>query len=288
VFNVGSYRRERVGAKTPASWFRADNTDAIGKRKELAQACMDDMKEWLSETDKIGRVGIYDATNTTRERREWIMTQLIDIVPSRGHVLFVESVVNDENLVEHNIREVKLTMPDYEGATEQTAINDFRARIAAYADVYEKMGSHPDENNLSWVRVEDGGRFVAMNRIRGYLQGRVCQMLSTLHTMSRPLYLSRHGQSTYNVLGKIGGDSSLSEEGQTYAKILAKFVHKNILGLEEDGSWPNNSPPPDSSAPNVRARLYTSSLRRTKETAQHIGKKEDVYRDCVENANSVL
>lgn len=29
-----------------------------------------------------------------------------------------------------------------------------------------------------------------------------------------PLYFTRHGRSEYNTLGKIGGDSSLSKEGQ--------------------------------------------------------------------------
>jgi hypothetical protein len=32
-----------------------------------------------------------------------------------------------------------------------------------------------------------------------------------LHTLSRTFYLTRHGQSEYNLLGKIGGDSGLTE-----------------------------------------------------------------------------
>ena len=231
---------------------------------------MDDMKSWLKEADERGRVGIYDATNTTRERREWIMAQLVDIVPSRGHVLFIESVVNDENLVEHNIREVKVSMPDYEGASESEAIADFRNRINAYKDVYEMMGSHKEEENLSWVRVEDGGRFVAMNRIRGYLQGRICQLLSTLHTMSRPIYLSRHGQSQYNELGKIGGDSPLSEQGEAYACALAKWVHTEILHLTPEGKFLGGVALDSTSNPQLRSRLYTSSLKRTIQTARHI------------------
>jgi broad specificity phosphatase PhoE len=161
-------------------------------------------------------------------------------------------------------------MPDYEGASEKDAIADFRSRIHAYADVYEMMGSHKDEENLSWVRVEDGGRFVAMNRIRGYLQGRIVQMLSTLHTMSRPIYLSRHGQSQYNELGKIGGDSPLSEQGEQYSVALAKWAHKEILALNEDGTFSGGVALDSSKNPQLRSRLYTSSLKRTKDTAKHI------------------
>ena len=265
VFNVGSYRRERVGAKTPAEFFRSDNAAASEVRKQLAQECMTDLKRWVTETVTEGRVAVYDATNTTKSRRDWILCELASVVQSRNNVLFVESVVNDEKLVENNVKEVKVSMPDYDGMTPDAAVADFKARIAAYQTVYEPMGSHPDDNNLCWVRVEDGGLRVTMNRIRGYLQGRICQLLSTLHTMSRPIYLTRHGQSEYNVKGKIGGDSKLSEWGEEYAEELAKYVHTKILGLNEDGSFPD---------PNnrtcVHAKLYTSSLFRTKETAKHI------------------
>jgi 6-phosphofructo-2-kinase/fructose-2,6-biphosphatase 2 len=87
-------------------------------------------------------------------------------------------------------------MPDYEGSTPEAAMKDFRERIAAYVSVYEMMGADKAEQDLSWVRVEDGGRFVAMNRIRGYLQHRLVAFLSTLHTVGCfSLFFSRftHG-----------------------------------------------------------------------------------------------
>ena len=59
-----------------------------------------------------------------------------------------------------------------------------------------------------------------------------------LHTMPRTFYMTRHGQSEYNVLGKIGGDSGLSQNGLEYARRLARFAKeviatKTIIG--EDG-----------------------------------------------------
>jgi len=53
-------------------------------------------------------------------------------------------------------------------------------------------------------------------------------MLS-LHNTSRPIYLSRHGQSQYNVLGKVGGDSDLSKAGEEYALKLSEYAEKHIL-----------------------------------------------------------
>lgn len=39
----------------------------------IAEACLKDMIEWL---EKGGQVGIYDASNTTDERRAWIQHKL--------------------------------------------------------------------------------------------------------------------------------------------------------------------------------------------------------------------
>jgi broad specificity phosphatase PhoE len=86
-----------------------------------------------------------------------------------------------------------------------------------------------------------------------------------LHTMPRVFYLSRHGQSEYNLLGKIGGDAGLTEAGREYARRLADFAH-NVVGMEvekdEETGEEKRIPRP--------ARLWTSTLRRTKETAQFI------------------
>lgn len=74
-------------------------------------------------------------------------------------------------------------------------------------------------------------------------------------TTSHAFYLSRHGQSEYNALGRIGGDSGLTSHGDAYARKLGEYVKEHIL---VDGNK------------NVPARLWTSTMRRTKETAAYI------------------
>ncbi len=88
-----------------------------------------------------------------------------------------------------------------------------------------------------------------------------------LHTLPRTLYFTRHGQSEYNLLGKIGGDSGLSHNGQEYARRLAKFAKETIATETKivDGKEVKIEVP---------ARLWTSTLVRTKETAQHIEHNE--------------
>ena len=89
-----------------------------------------------------------------------------------------------------------------------------------------------------------------------------------LHTLPRTFYLTRHGQSEYNTLGKIGGDSGLTPSGVEYARRLAVFAHEYIG--QETKVDPITKEPVISPRP---ARLWTSTLRRTKETAQFIEHK---------------
>jgi len=60
------------------------------------------------------------------------------------------------------------------------------------------------------------------------LQSRVAFYLMNLHLKPRSIYLSRHGESIYNVEGKIGGDSDLSPRGWDYARALPALVKDNI------------------------------------------------------------
>lgn len=93
----------------------------------------------------------------------------------------------------------------------------------------------------------------------------VAHFVMNLHTLPRVFYLSRHGQSEYNLLGKIGGDAGLTDAGLEYARRLANFAHNVIaMDVEKDGETGEEKRTP------CPARLWTSTLRRTKETAQFI------------------
>lgn len=63
----------------------------------------------------------------------------------------------------------------------------------------------------------------------------------------RNIYLTRHGESLNNILTIIGGDSSLSDSGRQYGLELKKIFSK------------------------TKPEVFTSELKRTKETADCIG-----------------
>lgn len=135
-----------------------------------------------------GVVGILDATNSTKERRKWVM----DTCSAQGvEVLFVESKCDDEDLIMANIRDVKATSPDYRGQDPETAALDFRNRIRNYEKVYRSIDVEGDEDEYTYLKMMDVGKQVIINRIQDYLQSRIVYYLMNLHIRPRSVWLSR-------------------------------------------------------------------------------------------------
>src|SRR5260370_35177473 len=66
VFNVGSYRRERLGSRQRHSFFDPPNEAGQSPRREVALAALDDM---LAFPDAGGDLGIDNATTKPPGRR---------------------------------------------------------------------------------------------------------------------------------------------------------------------------------------------------------------------------
>ncbi|KAJ1658757.1 Fructose-2,6-bisphosphatase [Dispira simplex] len=242
VFNVGNYRRETVGADQKHSFFDPANTEAAQCRLQCALEALGDMLRWFEEEN--GVVGIYDATNSTQARRQLLQIELekCGIQP-----MFIESVCDDERIILDNIMQVKLNSPDYAHMTDSDSIlADFRARIGHYEQVYEPV----QEEDLSFVKMINVGSKVIINRIQGYLQSRVVYYLMNLHISPRAIFFSRHGESTFNITGKLGGDSDLSPRGRKYSEALPGLISKHLDGQT--------------------LTVWTSTMRRTIQTGQHL------------------
>jgi broad specificity phosphatase PhoE/predicted kinase len=209
VFNVGNYRRRNLGSHHRHAFFDPTNPEGLAARLKMALMALDDLFLWLQEG---GDVAIYDATNSSRSRRALIQRQCEE----HGVLaVFVESICTEASIVESNIRETKLRSPDYVGAAADAAVSDFRARIAHYESAYE-----PVRDDVSYIKVVNVGEQIVVNRIRGYLPGRLVYLLMNLHIQPRRIWFSRHGQSEYNVESRIGGDPPLTAAGREYAQGL--------------------------------------------------------------------
>ncbi|XP_048149124.1 6-phosphofructo-2-kinase/fructose-2,6-bisphosphatase isoform X3 [Corvus hawaiiensis] len=244
VFNVGEYRREAVPSYKSYEFFRHDNPEGMEIRRHCALAALKDVRTYLSSEE--GQVAVFDATNTTRERRDVIL----QFAKENGYkVLFIESICNDPAIIEENIKQVKLSSPDYKGRAQEEAVADFQKRIECYKATYEPLDDELD-SGLSYIKIFDVGMRYLANRVQGHVQSRTVYYLMNIHVTPRAIYLSRHGESQLNLRGRIGGDSGLSPRGHQYAQALAQFIRsQNIREL----------------------KVWTSHMKRTIETAEALG-----------------
>mmetsp|Transcript_30349 Transcript_30349/g.45279 ORF Transcript_30349/g.45279 Transcript_30349/m.45279 type:complete len:518 (-) Transcript_30349:7-1560(-) len=275
IFNVGDYRRELFGASLPAEFFDHSNKENMAKREQACDAALGDLVDYMKQ-DGV-RVGILDSTNSSRTRRAHIRHVLQKDNKLKCKIIVLESVVDKEKVIEQNIRYIKRNAPDYEGRDDKEAMADFHKRREMYMNVYEPV----DESDGSHIKIINNQTFVVHNT-GGYLPQKVVHFVMNLHSHPRVFYLSRHGQSEYNLLGKIGGDAGLTDAGLEYARRLAVFandvVGKQVVKDEETGEEKKVPCP---------ARLWTSTLRRTKETAQFI-KKEVITTHKSDNGGEEL
>jgi len=222
LFNVGDYRRKAAGnAFQAADFFDTGNEHALALRREASEAAMRDLCSWMKEvctepqalrnadgsprtvppadptfvSGDFGAVAMFDATNTTKERRRWLIERSKE---TGAKVIFIESILTDEEVITKNILASKVGVKDYTGIDDQQAVSDFRERIAHYERVYETV----TEKDLSWIKLIDGGREIACNNIRGFLPTRIMTFLVNLHMQRSPFYFTRHGQSEYNEYGQ--------------------------------------------------------------------------------------
>ncbi|TSL61127.1 6-phosphofructo-2-kinase/fructose-2,6-bisphosphatase 2 [Bagarius yarrelli] len=203
VFNLGEYRREAVRSYKSYDFFRHDNAEAMRIRKQCALVALQDVKSYLNEEG--GQIAVFDATNTTRERRDLILGFAQE---NAYKVFFVESICDDPDVIAENILDVKVSSPDYPERDRESVMEDFLKRIECYKVTYQPL--HPDTHD---------------NKIVYYLMN--------IHVQKHTIYLCRHGESEHNVLGLIGGDSGLSAHGKEFAVALRDFiVNQNLVDLK--------------------------------------------------------
>uniref|UniRef100_F6QWC0 6-phosphofructo-2-kinase/fructose-2,6-biphosphatase 1 n=1 Tax=Xenopus tropicalis TaxID=8364 RepID=F6QWC0_XENTR len=216
VFNVGQYRREVVQTYKNYEFFHPDNQE------------------------------VFDATNTTRERRSLILQFAKERV---FKAFFIESICDDPDIIAENIMEVKLSSPDYKDCDREKVVEDFLKRIECYNMYYQPL--HDDlDSSLSYIKIFNVGSRYLVNRVQDHIQSRAVYYLMNIHVTPRSIYLCRHGESELNLLGRIGGDSGLSTRGKQFAHALGNFVKSQQI---------------------TDLKVWTSHMKRTIQTAEALG-----------------
>uniref|UniRef100_A0A3P9I5B1 6-phosphofructo-2-kinase domain-containing protein n=1 Tax=Oryzias latipes TaxID=8090 RepID=A0A3P9I5B1_ORYLA len=244
AFNVGEYRREATRSYNSYEFFSPDNTEAMEIRKTCVAAALKDVFTYLTRYQ--GQVAVFDATNTTPERRQVILSFAKD----NGYkVFFVESICDDPEIIAENIKQVKLTSPDYTDCDKEEALVDFLKRIECYQQTYIPLDDDTDRN-LSYIKIFNVGSRYLVNKVQDHIQSRIVYYLMNIHVTPRSIYLCRHGESELNLLGRIGGDPGLSHRGTKFASALGDYMRDQSIS---------------------DLKVWTSHMRRTIQTAEFLG-----------------
>lgn len=78
--------------------------------------------------------------------------------------------------------------------------------------------------DLSFIQVIDVGRRFLVNQIQDHIQSKIVYYLMNIHVQPRTIYLCRHGESTDNLEGWLGGDAGLSPRGKQVRAAAGRTV----------------------------------------------------------------
>lgn len=336
IFNVGKYRREaasqlaheshdhftdadgkrqKVGA-CDANFFDDGNQQAAQLRQRVAHLALMDTLEWLEDTSDVlpesstrdtthslrrqnQRVAIFDATNSTKQRRAWILQTCKERDEESGKstgVVFVESICNDQELLEENMRQKISSCPDFDGVDEKEALADLQQRVEKYESRYEPI----DDDALSYIQIFNLSSKILVNHVYGRLAKVIVPAFMGWHTGSRPIYLCRAGETTAmqrfimadqsehsatrepqaNFAKQMRGDS-LGKRGLLFRDALCDyieqegidFVHQQNSNRDTGTSISGLLPDPtvdlddDSSIPQFPCLVMSSTMPRALQTA---------------------
>ncbi|WXC41881.1 hypothetical protein QX201_001663 [Fusarium graminearum] len=268
-----------------ATFFDPKNQTAAAMREQCAMDTLDELLDYL--LDQGGAVGILDATNSTIERRMNIAKRVKQREPKLG-ILFIESICQDPNLLEANMR-LKLSGPDYRDKDPQKSLADFKKRVAAYESAYVPLGEYEEKNDLQYIQMVDVGRKLIQHRLKGFLSSGISTYLASFNLAPRQIWITRHGQSVDNEIGRLGGNSALTERGHCYGQALHNFItyQRKQWCMEQkskkaQASFPpipgDNTPPYPELNREIEDKnlcVWTSMLDRSVETAEYFEADDD-------------
>ncbi|EGG01889.1 uncharacterized protein MELLADRAFT_44965 [Melampsora larici-populina 98AG31] len=253
VFSLGDHRRKFLGDphKLPPDYFATDGTRSESTeklRQEIKASLLQAVDDWFSSG---GQVAIYDANNGTRATRSELRHRF---EPMGVHSMFIENVCDRDDIIEKNIKAVKISSPDYQGWDPDAVLADYWSRIRDHEKTYEPI----EQPSFPFVKVVNIGEKIIVNNISGYLQSRIVFYLMQIHNRYRTIWFARSGPSRIEHLYK--ADSELSPLGLEYADRLCSFLRHKRRQMRHELENKN------------RLTVWTSSRRRCIQTSAPMGK----------------
>lgn len=244
-----SSARELSGSCS-ADFFDASNTKAAELRERVADVALREMLRWLDGEDggirrrvsglstvdaegrvKHDRIAIFDATNSTVKRRQWILEECTspEKRPDKPTgVVFVESICDDEELLSENFRFKVLNSPDFNGMSEEEAIADLRKRVQKYEDQYETV----DDDTQSYIKVWNLSSKVLVNHCYGRMSKIIVPAIMAWNIGSRPVFMCRPGKTHSSV--RTDEDDYVSYVDEADPSLLDMSAHTRKTCMKGD------------------------------------------------------
>ena len=223
IFNVGNYRRTKYKYNT-SSFFDHNIKENKNIRNTLALELYNELLEWIKKDNNT--IAIFDATNTSIERR----LNLCKITPSNINILFIESICDLPSIINKNIL-LKSNSIDYKNVEKNEAYTDFQKRIKFYENIYIPIDKQEKIRFIKIININEEFILNLNNIVTNYDKIIINNLLNN-NINRKKIYLSRHGESLYNLENKIGGNSDLSNNGLLYSKKLGLYMNKTIKKYE--------------------------------------------------------
>ena len=170
-----------------ADFFAASNTSARGKREQIARETLFALFEWYDKEPAMPAIGIFDATNSRLERREWIQRVVTERYGDRASVVFLCAECDDEVMLENAMRTKVRNSPDFKGLSEEAALADLKRRIKHYEEVYEPV---TDAEKVSYIKVFNLSSRVQASNIFGRVSRVVLPFVLAVNTSNKPIFLT--------------------------------------------------------------------------------------------------
>ncbi|KAK3328420.1 6-phosphofructo-2-kinase-domain-containing protein [Cercophora scortea] len=256
IFHLGDYRRATVGegGQVPQDYFYPNASPAsVMLRQKILKKCREDIYAWLNHEN--GQVAIYDAVNPTASGRRSLAKEF---AKHDVQTLFLESYVDNEDILKENARNVKISSPDFHGMDPDEAASHYLKRIEEKIPVFETM----QEEELNYVKMINAGQAFFYNNVSfNYLSHRIVFYLTNLHIKHRTTFFVRAGPATDEDSYK--ADAPLSEEGRAYA---VKMTETLLRHRDQERQAVIDEGGPD--LPLRPLTVWTSTRLRTIETGE--------------------
>ena len=208
IFNNGDLRRSRLGAESAMpEFYHPDNTEGRLRREQLARINAQAAKSYLRED---GDVAILDATNAGRPRR-----RMLEEMFAEFPLLFVECRNDDPDILQLAVAH-KAALPEFAELSRPEAEAAFLRRLEYYRNIHD-----PLKEEACILRVDTVRNRVLEECLTYTIPHAVLIRDILVSDWVRGLCLARHGESEFNVAGRIGGDSPLTDKGRAQAASLA-------------------------------------------------------------------